>query len=74
MCLAMRRVSVQEQRQYSCQVGYSIRFEDLSSPTRTRIKYMTDGMLLRECMMDPLLSRYSVIMVRPARTQWSLAD
>jgi hypothetical protein len=45
------------------QVGYSIRFEDLSSPTRTRIKYLTDGMLFRETMVDPLLSRYSVIMV-----------
>jgi hypothetical protein len=47
------------------QVGYSIRFEDLSSPTRTRIKYMTDGMLFRETMVDPLLSKYSVIMVSP---------
>ena len=45
------------------QVGYTIRFEDLSSPARTRIKYMTDGMLFRETMQDPLLSRYSVIMV-----------
>jgi len=45
------------------EVGYSIRFEDLSSPERTRIKYLTDGMLFREIMMDPLLSRYSVIMV-----------
>lgn len=45
------------------EVGYSIRFEDLSDPQRTRIKYMTDGMLFRECMLDPLLSKYSVIMV-----------
>jgi ATP-dependent RNA helicase DDX35 len=46
------------------EVGYSIRFEDLSNPERTRIKYLTDGMLFREIMVDPLLSRYSVIMVR----------
>lgn len=45
------------------EVGYSIRFEDLSNPERTRIKYLTDGMLFRECMVDPLLSKYSVIMV-----------
>jgi ATP-dependent RNA helicase DDX35 len=33
---------------------------------RTRIKYMTDGMLLREALVDPLLSRYSVVMVDEA--------
>jgi HrpA-like RNA helicase len=36
------------------EVGYCIRFEDYTSP-RTIIKYMTDGMLLRECLMDPAL-------------------
>ncbi|EPZ36547.1 Diacylglycerol acyltransferase domain-containing protein [Rozella allomycis CSF55] len=46
-------------------VGYSIRFEDKTSE-RTRIKYMTDGSLFREAMMDPLLSKYSVIMVDEA--------
>lgn len=45
------------------QVGYTIRFEDVSDKERTRIKYMTDGMLFRETMLDPLLSKYSVIMV-----------
>ena len=45
------------------EVGYSIRFEDLSSKSRTRLKYLTDGMLFRETLMDPLLSKYSVIMV-----------
>lgn len=45
------------------QVGYTIRFEDVSDKTRTRICYMTDGMLFRETMIDPLLSRYSVVMV-----------
>ena len=45
------------------EVGYTIRFEDLSHKDRTRIKYMTDGMLFRETLQDPLLSKYSVIMV-----------
>lgn len=46
------------------QVGYTIRFEDVSDKDRTRIRYMTDGILFREALVDPLLSRYSVIMVR----------
>ncbi|XP_059629455.1 pre-mRNA-splicing factor ATP-dependent RNA helicase DEAH10-like [Cornus florida] len=46
-------------------VGYSIRFEDVTSNT-TRIKYMTDGLLLREALLDPCLSRYSVIIVDEA--------
>lgn len=46
------------------QVGYTIRFEDVSSRELTRICYMTDGVLFREALLDPLLSRFSVIMVR----------
>ncbi|KAK5734820.1 hypothetical protein LTR17_008590 [Elasticomyces elasticus] len=46
-------------------VGYSIRFEDVTSAA-TKIKFLTDGLLLREALVDPLLSRYSVIMVDEA--------
>lgn len=46
-------------------VGYSIRFEDCTSEG-TVIKYMTDGMLLRELLDDPILSRYSVMIVDEA--------
>ena len=44
------------------EVGYSIRFEDVTSP-KTFLKYMTDGMLLREAQHDHLLSRYSVVIL-----------
>ena len=47
------------------QVGYAIRFEDCTSP-ETVIKYMTDGMLLRECLIDPDLLQYSIIMLDEA--------
>ena len=47
------------------EVGYSIRFEDCTSE-KTVLKYMTDGMLLREFLMDPMLSNYSVIMIDEA--------
>ncbi|CAB9530521.1 splicing factor ATP-dependent RNA helicase [Seminavis robusta] len=47
------------------QVGYSIRFEDVTSPD-TIIKYMTDGMLMREYLADNDLKRYSVLMLDEA--------
>lgn len=47
------------------EVGYTIRFEDCTGP-ETVIKYMTDGMLLRECLMDLDLKTYSVIMLDEA--------
>ena len=47
------------------EVGYSIRFEDNTSE-KTIIKYMTDGMLLREFMYEPDLSSYSVMIVDEA--------
>ncbi|GMT15697.1 hypothetical protein PFISCL1PPCAC_6994 [Pristionchus fissidentatus] len=46
-------------------VGYSIRFEDCTSE-KTMIKYMTDGMLLREFLNEPDLSSYSVMMIDEA--------
>lgn len=46
-------------------VGYVVRFEDCTS-SRTRIKYVTDGILVRECLSDPLLNDYQVIMLDEA--------
>uniref|UniRef100_A0A3Q2VAM4 Pre-mRNA-splicing factor ATP-dependent RNA helicase DHX16 n=1 Tax=Haplochromis burtoni TaxID=8153 RepID=A0A3Q2VAM4_HAPBU len=47
------------------EVGYSIRFEDCTSE-RTVLKYMTDGMLLREFLTEPDLASYSVIIIDEA--------
>lgn len=47
------------------EIGYTIRFEDCTSP-ETKIKYMTDGMLLRECLIDSDLNQYSIIMLDEA--------
>jgi pre-mRNA-splicing factor ATP-dependent RNA helicase DHX15/PRP43 len=38
------------------QVGYSIRFEDMTEPGTTFLKYMTDDTLLREAVNDPSLT------------------
>ncbi|KAL1227996.1 ATP-dependent RNA helicase [Trichinella spiralis] len=73
-CTQPRRVAAMSvakrvAEEYGCrlgqQVGYTIRFEDCTSPD-TNIKYMTDGMLLRECLLDPDLNAYSVIMLDEA--------
>ncbi|QLQ81984.1 hypothetical protein HG537_0G02380 [Torulaspora globosa] len=47
------------------EVGYSIRFEDETSD-KTLIKFMTDGILLREALLDPTLDRYSCIIIDEA--------
>ena len=46
-------------------VGYKMRFNDSTGPA-TRIKVMTDGILLMELKADPLLSQYSVMLVDEA--------
>lgn len=43
-------------------MGYAVRFDDCRTD-ETKIVYMTDGMLVRETMMDPLLSKYSYVFV-----------
>ncbi|XP_060659839.1 ATP-dependent RNA helicase DHX8 [Drosophila nasuta] len=73
-CTQPRRVAAMSvakrvAEEYGCrlgqEVGYTIRFEDCTSP-ETVIKYMTDGMLLRECLMEAELKTYSVIMLDEA--------
>ena len=56
------------------QVGYSIRFDEYFDPNRTCIKYLTDGMLVRELLQDPLLSRYSVVMLDEAHERTLSSD
>ena len=47
-------------------VGYSVRFDDRTVPS-TEVRFVTDGALLREAALsDPLLSRYSVVMIDEA--------
>ncbi|KAA1099674.1 DEAH-box ATP-dependent RNA helicase prp43 [Puccinia graminis f. sp. tritici] len=55
------------------EVGYSIRFEDCTS-SKTILKYMTDGMLLREAMHDNTLSRYSTLVLDEAHERTLATD
>jgi HrpA-like RNA helicase len=43
-------------------VGYRVRFEEKLS-YRTKIKFVTDGMLLREAILDSALTSYSIIIL-----------
>ncbi|THD22163.1 Pre-mRNA-splicing factor ATP-dependent RNA helicase PRP16 [Fasciola hepatica] len=60
-----KRVSEEFGCRLGQEVGYTIRFEDCTAP-ETKIKYMTDGMLLRECLIDPDLRQYAIIMLDEA--------
>lgn len=59
------RVSQEMNVRLGNEVGYSIRFNDCTSD-KTMIKYMTDGMLLREFLTEPDLSSYSVMIIDEA--------
>jgi len=73
-CTQPRRVAAMSvakrvAEEYGCalgqEVGYTIRFEDCTSPA-TKLKYMTDGMLMREYLADNSLSRYVAMMLDEA--------
>lgn len=68
-----RRVAQEVGTRLGGLVGYSIRFEDCTSP-QTRLKYCTDGLLLREILTDPLLSRYSVVILDEAHERTLRTD
>ncbi|KRX96554.1 Ubiquitin-like modifier-activating enzyme ATG7, partial [Trichinella pseudospiralis] len=48
------------------EVGYVVRFDDFTQSDKTRVKFMTDGILVREIMKDPLLNQFSVVIVDEA--------
>ena len=69
-----KRVADEMDVQLGKEVGYSIRFEDMTEQGTTFLKYMTDGMLLREAMNDPKLERYSTIILDEAHEMTLATD
>lgn len=60
-----KRVSEEMETELGNKVGYAIRFEDVTGPN-TIIKYMTDGVLLRETLKDSDLDKYRVVVMDEA--------
>jgi HrpA-like RNA helicase len=82
VCTQPRRVaaisvSARTAEEFGCrlgeEVGYAVRFDNKTS-SNTIIKYCTDGVLLRETQNDPLLSKYSVVMVDEAHERSLYTD
>ena len=81
-CTQPRRVAAMSvakrvAEEYGCllgqEIGYTIRFEDCTT-NETIIKYMTDGMLLRECLIDSEMKAYSMIMLDEAHERGISTD
>ena len=68
-----KRVSEEMDVELGMQVGYTVRFDDQSSKF-TLIKYLTDGMLLREATIDPKLKKYCVIIIDEAHERTLATD
>lgn len=76
--VAAASLAARVSEEYGCQlgqeVGYQVRFSNITHPQKTKLKYLTDGMLLRELMIDSKLSKYSTIILDEAHERTVLTD
>lgn len=68
------RVATEMDVQLGQEVGYTIRFEDCTDFNLTKLKYLTDGMLLREAINDNLLNAYQIIILDEAHERTLATD
>ena len=73
VCVA-KRVSEEMGTELGDIVGYTIRFEEFINEEKTKIKYMTEGILLRESLTDNELNMYSVIILDEAHERSLCTD
>lgn len=76
--VAAASLAARVSEEYGCQlgqeVGYQVRFSNVTHPRKTKLKYLTDGMLLREIMLDGNLNKYSTIIIDEAHERTILTD
>ena len=68
-----QRVAEEMGTKLGASVGYRVRFEERLSD-KTKIKFVTDGMLLREAIIDPDLSKYGIVIVDEAHERSVASD
>lgn len=75
--VAAASLATRVSEEYGCvlgeEVGYQVRFSNITS-SKTQLKYLTDGMLLREIMLDGKLTKYSTIIIDEAHERTILTD
>lgn len=71
--ISMSQRVAHEMNLSSREVSYQIRFEGNTTPD-TKIKFMTDGVLLKEIQMDPTLKKYSVVVIDEAHERSVFSD
>nr|BAS01824.1 putative ATP-dependent RNA helicase CDC28 [Amorphochlora amoebiformis] len=68
-----KRVCMEMQASMGNEIGYSVRFEDVCS-VNTRLKFMTDGIMIKEVLTNPTLNNYSIIMLDEAHERTLYTD
>lgn len=67
------RVSKERGTELGEQVGYTIRFDDKTSAS-TRLRFITDGIFVRQCVADPYLFKYHVVILDEAHERSLYTD
>ena len=73
VCSAAREVAKKIRCNLGSTVGYSIRFQDYTGP-KTRIKFITEGLLIKELLFNPSLKNYSILIVDEVHERSSNMD
>jgi len=67
------RIAYERNEKVGDKIGYTIRFDNKST-NKTLIKYVTDGVLVRECLSDPNLINYNVVILDEAHERSLYTD